>query len=309
MVVVTYNSEPTLAACLDALRPGVEAVGGEVVVVDNGSSDGSVAVARRLGGRVIATGRNLGFGAACNRAAAETSGDPLVFLNPDALLDPDALPHLVGACRPGERLGPVGGRARRADGSLDPRCTLGRPRLRGALAFALGLDLAFRGSSVLDPEHGAVGLTAGDDLRPVEAVSGALMAVPRTLWAALDGFDERFFLYGEDVDLCLRATALGWSPAVATAATYTHAGGFITDGTIQRRVLLYRGKVDLYRRHLSPAAAQAAVLGLQMGVLLRGLPARLPAGAAARRASPWWRLFQVRRQWRSGHGRMHGSPA
>lgn len=300
-VVVTYNSATTLPACLDALVAQASQLDGDVVVVDNGSRDQSVEIARRRGVTVVESPDNGGFAVGCNRGAEGTAAELVVLVNPDSQLDDGCLERLLAAHRALPHAGPIGGRPRLEDGGYDPRGVLGRPRLRGAVAFALGLDTAFRGSRWLDPEHGPRALP-GDGLVAVEAVSGALMAVPRALWERLGGFDERFFLYGEDVDLCLRATAAGWQPVVACGAGYRHAGGMVADGTHQRRVLLYRGKVELYRQHLGPGQARVATFALQAGALLRGMAAAFAHGSRlARRAAPWRDLYRARRQWRAGH--------
>jgi N-acetylglucosaminyl-diphospho-decaprenol L-rhamnosyltransferase len=300
VIVLTYRSATTIEACIRALRPQVEQVGGELLIVDNDSSDETVAIARGLGLRVLETGANLGFAGGCNLGAAAVEGDPIVLVNPDTVLDPGALPALVDAAVDGA-LGPLGGRAHHPDGTYDRRSVHGRPSLAGALLFASGLSTLGRGSRWFDPEHGPAFIPADGRLMSVPAISGALLVVPRALWDGLDGFDERFFLYGEDVDLSLRAAALGTQPTLVTAAGYGHLGRASSSDAGRAGVLLYRGKVELYRRHLGPIASRFAVAALQVGSLARGLPSALPLPALARRAEPWWDLFRRRRQWRAGY--------
>ncbi len=302
-IVVTHNSAEPLPVCLRTLQPQLADVGGELVVVDNGSHDDSVAIARRHGATVVEVGRNVGFAAGCNLGAQGAAADLLVLVNPDAQLDDGCLRGLLEVRGRHCSAGPIGGRARLADGGHDARAVLGRPRLRGALFFALGLDAPFRGSRWIDPEHGPRSLPDHDgDVVPVEAVSGAVMAVPRDLWSRLQGFDERYYLYGEDVDLCLRASAIGWNPVVAGAAGYTHVGGMASDGSHERRVLLHRGKVELYRRHLGPWSARLAIVALQVGALVRGVAAVAVGTDVGRRAAPWLQLYRARHAWRRGHG-------
>lgn len=299
VVVLAYNSADTIGACLRSLRPQVDDLGAELVVVDNDSSDESASIAERFGAEVVLAEVNLGFAGGCNLGARAGDGDVVVLVNPDSQLDPGALATLAEVARD-ERRGPVGGRAHHPDGTFDARCVMGRPHLRAALAFACGLDTLARGSW-FDPEHGPSDLPEHGVVK-VAAVSGAVMAVERSLWEVLGGLDEDFFVYGEDVDLCLRAAAAGRPPAVAAAAGYTHVGGMATDGTTDRRILLHRGKVDLYRRHLRSPWDGVAVACLQVGALARGLPALLPESRATLRAKPWLDLFRRRREWRLGHG-------
>ncbi len=299
VIVVAYNSAATLGDCLATLAPQVDALGGEVVVVDNASGDGSGDVAAAAGARVVRSEVNLGFAGGCNLGAAASDGEVVVLVNPDADLDPGALEVLVQTTQ--GPVGPVGGRAHHRDGTFDARCTMGRPRLRGAVAFALGLDTLWRGSSWFDPEHGPRHVGPSHEVVPVAAVSGAVMALGRPLWDRLGGLDEDFFVYGEDVDICMRAARAGAPPVVAAGAGYHHVGGMTIDGTPRRRILLYRGKVELYRRHLARPSSDLAVWCLQVGALVRGLPARLPLGIDPSRAAPWSELFRNRRQWRGGH--------
>lgn len=303
VVVLAYNSEATLADCLATLVDQVADVGGELVVVDNASRDASAAIARDWGVEVVVSDSNLGFAGGCNLGASTGSGEVVVLVNPDSELDEGALAQLVAtATEP--QYGPVGGRAHHADGTFDRRCAMGRPRLLGALAFAIGLDTALRGpswGSWLDRERGPDELPVDAGPVPVDAVSGAVMAVARDLWDRLEGLDEHFFVYGEDVDFCIRAAERDRTTVVATGAGYHHVGGMATDASLTRRVLLHRGKVDLYRRHLRPPLGALAVWCLQAGALARGLPSLVPGAPGAERSRPWLELFRARKRWRGGN--------
>lgn len=300
VIVLTYNNASSIDDCLDALEPQVAALDGRLLIVDNDSGDDTVERVERRGHSVHQTGANLGFAAGCNAGAETTEAGILVFVNPDTALDPGCLHALL---RPLDDLvgwGPIGGRARHADGSYDQRCVLGQPSLVGALAFAFGLDSALRDSPTFGSEHGPSHLTDDGRTVVVPAVSGALLAVTRPLWRTLGGFDERYFLYGEDVDLCRRAAAYGCRPAVATGAGYRHLGAVSSGGSPTRNVLLFRGKVELYRHHLPPAAAMIATLALQFGVALRSVMALLPRSTAAERGRSWRALSARRAEWRRG---------
>jgi N-acetylglucosaminyl-diphospho-decaprenol L-rhamnosyltransferase len=300
VIVLTYNSSSTLAACLASLLPQIGTLGGQLLVADNGSTDATRELAASCGVDTIDNGGNVGFAAGCNLAARHATGEVLIFVNPDAVLEPGALEALCAAAgTPG--LGPLGGRARLDDGSYDRRSAHGTPSLRGALSFAIAVDRVGRGRSWADPEGGPLAIPADGSLRPVPAVSGAVTAVPRPLWDRLGGFDESYFLYGEDIDLSVRAARLGWKPTLVTGAGYRHTGGVSSGDGTARDVWLYRGKVELYRRHLPAWGARLAVAGLQVGVLLRGLPALVGTGGLADRARPWWMLFGRRREWRIGY--------
>ncbi len=308
VVVLTHASARTLPACLAALLPQVAEVGARLLVVDNESPDDTVAVARGLGVEPVRAGANLGFARGCNLAAEQADGDALVLVNPDAVLDPGCLVALLRAMRTDRGAGPIGGRAHLRDGSYDPRCVLGRPSLHGALGFATGASTLLPRRRLTAPEDGPRWLPADGSVLDVPAVSGAVMAVPTGLWRALGGFDERYFLYGEDVDLSLRARALGWQPVVATSAGYTHAGGASSASSRARDLWLHRGKAELYHRHLAPRSARWAVRGLQMGARLRSLAAELPVERASAPGRRWAAVYADRALWRGGYGEPAGDP-
>lgn len=300
VVVLTYNSAGTLGACLDTLIPQLAEAGANLVVVDNGSVDESLELATSRDVTTIDAGSNLGFAAGCNLGAAGTAGEVLVFVNPDATLHPGTLRRLVDDAAT-QRHGPIGGTARHVDGTFDERCALGRPSLGGALAFATGLDTAFRGNRWLDPEFGLTRLPDGATEVEVVAISGAVMAIDRGLWNQLGGFNDDFFVYGEDVDLCLRSAELGRQPILAVGADYQHVGGMQADATLQRRRLLFRGKAELYDHHLTGPARSMATASLVAGSLLRGARSMLPGGSSDNRSRGWLELFHDRNSWRHGH--------
>lgn len=305
VVVLTYRSAATLEGCVRSLEPQVSALGGELVIVDNASPDQTVEVARRLGHEPVIAPRNLGFAAGCNLGARHASGDVLVFVNPDAAIDEGCLAAVLHAMESAGDIGIVGARAHTEQGAYDPRCVLGMPSLRGSLSFALGLDSVFRHHPLLAPEQGPADLPTDHAVVTATAVSGALLAVARPAWELLDGFDEQFFLYGEDVDLCLRAGSAAWRTVVATGAGYQHVGGASSASGL-RDVLLYRGKVELYRRQLSPSAARVAITALQVGTLMRGLVGIVTGPGLPSRSRRWVTLYRSRREWREGHVSDHG---
>src|SRR5215471_9374028 len=110
--------------------------------------------------------------------------------------------------------GIIGGRFVHEDGTVDPRSWWGRPSPWSTLCFALGLNTLLAGSRIFDPEVPRPWTSDADEERFVPIVSGALMLVEHKLWDALRGFDPAFFIYGEDADFCLRATARGHRPMV-----------------------------------------------------------------------------------------------
>jgi len=194
VVIVNWNAGPALTTCLESLarETGPE---DEVVVVDNASSDGSTAaaLARHPAVRVVETGGNLGFAAGANRGAAAARGEILVFLNPDARLMPGALRGLVDMLLVTPAAGIAGGGLVTEAGRWQPAAARFTPL----------------GHLLLDTTPGRLRARLRRAPHRVDWVYGTFMAVRRDLFRQLGGFDTRYFLYGEDLDLCHRAAALG----------------------------------------------------------------------------------------------------
>lgn len=305
VVVVSYHSAADLPDCLAALRRAADGLDVELVVVDNDSRDGSVAIVRQQApaADVVELSCNTGFAAACDLGARRTTAPYIVFVNPDSQVDPECLRSLVSAAQRNPDAAIIGGCGLLPDSTPDPRSWWNRPTLWSLVCFASGLSSLRPGSRVWDPESGTGWI--GDE-REVPVVSGSLMLVRRHAWLALGGFDRRYFVYGEDADLCLRAWESGYRVVVTPTALTTHVGGRSSGTQGDRLVLLFRGKVTLLRRHLGRRAPIGIGL-LRAGVALRaaGARARLqPTQARQGRpvagATAWTFLHAHRADWAHG---------
>lgn len=223
-IVVSYQSEATIDDCLARLRAcdGVSAIR----VVDNESTDGTLEIVQRHAladprVRFIANPDNPGFAVGCNQGVAAlgdaVSSPPwLAFVNPDCLLEPDQLSRLRGLAAPyGDIM--LGADLVDDDGVRDPAARRRDPDFGAMLAGIVGL-----------PTAGSRLAIAPDDTQPVqavEAISGALMLMPRTLFDRVGGFDENYRLHAEDLDLCRRARMAGATIAVANHVRVLHVRG------------------------------------------------------------------------------------
>jgi N-acetylglucosaminyl-diphospho-decaprenol L-rhamnosyltransferase len=219
VIIVNHNGEEHLRRCLESLRsPGPEL---EVLVVDNASSDSSLAMVREVFPevRVLAQRTNLGFGAANNLAAIHARGESLLLLNADAWLETGALQRLHQRLRREDRLALVTPTLLYPDGR---RQFVWSPE-RGVAGEALQqLRNPFENRSWA---HGAAMRTAS---RLVGRLwfTAACVLVRSDAFASVGGFDESFFMYFEDVDLCVRLEKAGWRLAQEPGAVGRHAGGF-----------------------------------------------------------------------------------
>jgi hypothetical protein len=286
VVIVNWNAGPLLKDCLSSFA----AVAGDAVrleritVVDNASSDGSAdaaaALADRLPVRVIRNTGNVGFAAACNQGAAEAQADFLLFLNPDTMLRPGCL---AGPARfladPAHRaVGIVGVQLMDTHGILTRSCA----RRSGAAAMigqSLGLD---RLMPSLCPPH-FLAEWPHNETREVDQVSGAFLFMRRSTFEALGGFDTRFFVYFEDLDLALRARALGLSSAYLPTVQALHRGGGTTNAVkAQRQFYLSRSRIQFAFKHFKLASALAVAAATLVLEPMCRLLAALTAGERGR---------------------------
>ncbi len=235
VLIVSYRTpELTLSAVRSALAdPAVR----DVVVVDNDSGDDTLDRLSDLGDPrvvIVANPSNDGFGTAANVAARRASGDTLIFLNSDATFRPGAAARLVAAVSSsvgdaiaGPRLVGPDGSIQRSAGLL-PRPGdllvrgLGLHRITGALSRIPMVGSRIARSSMATEYDLAVTAVESID---VSMVSGACFAVGRRAFDRLGGFDERYFMYFEDADLCRRASASGWRITYVPDAVVDHVGG------------------------------------------------------------------------------------
>lgn len=212
-VVVTHASEETIDECLARLRAAAGVVA--VRVVDNASRDDTLSIVQRHAladprVRFIANPDNPGFAAACNQGAAACDAPWLAMVNPDCLVEPDTLVRLRD-------------HARDAGGALVGADLVGEDGLRDAAARRRDPDFA---AMLRDPGRSRLGITVDEaPLQRVDAVSGALMLLPRALFERVGGFDAGYRLHAEDLDLCRRLRAAGATVACANDVRVVHVRG------------------------------------------------------------------------------------
>ena len=224
VLIVTYNSCRLIDGLLDGLARQLATLNAEVVLVDNASNDGTADRVARChpGVRLVRSAHNLGFAAGNNLAAAHAGGRLLLLLNPDALPEPGTIARGMALMDAHPEVGLAGARLLGVDGSTQPSARM-FPGLVQELFVLSGLAARFPQSrwfgrfdrSWADPAQAAV----------VDWVPGAFALIRRPLFKALGGFDERFFLYYEEVDLCRRIQAAGWQVMYWPALRVAHIGG------------------------------------------------------------------------------------
>lgn len=285
LVIVNYNTAALLGRCLDHVYASDSAHPFEVTVVDNGSTDGSLALLRERFPQVraIAAGRNLGFAGGNNLALrailADLPPDPrahdheyVLLLNTDLFLAPETLRVLTDFLESHPDAGIVGPRVERPDGTLDLACRRSFPTLANALPKLLGLSRRFPGQARL----AAYNLTYLDpgQLTEVDAVMGACMLVRLAAIAGARGaglLDDAFFMYGEDLDWALRIKARGWRVFYCPFTGVLHYKGATSARHSGRMIVeFYRAMYLFYRKHYAPRAPRALNWLVAAGIVGRG---------------------------------------
>jgi N-acetylglucosaminyl-diphospho-decaprenol L-rhamnosyltransferase len=295
VVTVTYNSEDYVGTALRALEKAATATSYEVVVVDNASADASIAAVRTEcpDAIVIASPENLGFAVACNLAVRQARGEFLLFLNPDSEADPAAVDLAVEYLAKHPEVGIVGGRTRYPNGRLNPTCCSAEPTLGSAFCYATGLTSVFRRSKVFNPE--ALGRWDRDSDRAVDVITGCFALLRTSLFRSLGGFDERFFMYSEDTDLCHRVRELGLQCVHLSEVGLVHIGGGSDNILAGKLTKLLRARLQYYDKHWSPFDAKLGRLLISTGVVTR-LAASTALGPVDRRTT-WQNIWAARGSW------------
>ena len=267
VIIVTYQTcSLTLRAIEAALAQHGPSL--EVIVVDNASRDGSAAAIGRSFPqvRLMAQDNNLGFARANNLAADVARGRYFLLLNPDTVALPGAFAEITDFARLWPHAMIWGGRVVGADGKTNPRSCGRRPTLWSVVAVAAGLGAIWPNSPFFNGE--AMPGWARDEMRHVDIVIGCFLLISREGWSQLGGFDPAYFMYGEDIDLCLRAARLGGRPAITPRATIVHEEG-ASQGRGPREIQLLAARIRYVREHLPRFQRAPAIWAIRAGVILR----------------------------------------
>jgi len=258
IIVVSHEHAAFLRTCLSSLPAAVGDLTYEVIVVDNRSADGSAEVARQTcpDATVLVNDRRRGFSANCNIGLARSSGGYVLLLNPDTEASPGSIATMARYLDEHPDVGVVGPQLRFPDGSVQPSCrrfpTLGSAiARRSPLRRALGQSSLNARHLMLDVDHG--------ETRDVDWMLGACLMTRREALDDVGTLDERFYLYVEDIDWCLRMHQHGWRVIYLPAAQIIHHHLAVTD----HRWLTWRTAVHAWGmvRYLAKHGVRAPAAG------------------------------------------------
>jgi N-acetylglucosaminyl-diphospho-decaprenol L-rhamnosyltransferase len=285
VIIVNWNAGHQLLECIESFASVAhdEVQLSNVIVVDNSSTDYSLQtlgdLCEKIPLKIVRNSENRGFAAACNQGAAGSTADFLLFLNPDTRLCAGCLEGPAALfTTPGRQcVGIVGIQLINAAGEVARSCAR-RPTGPAMIGQSLGLDRLF--SSYFPPHF--LSEWPHDATRVVDQVMGAFFMIRRSLFEQLGGFDERFFVYFEDLDLAVRARARGWTSVYLATAQAFHSGQGTTKAVKAHRLFYWsRSRIFFAFKHFTcTTASSVAATTLLIEPITRTLAALIGGRSA-----------------------------
>ncbi len=303
ILLIAYNTRDLIQRCLTTVEENKGDVSLEIIVADNHPGDGTKEMLAEEFPQVryFDTGGNLGFARGVNFAATKATAGYLLLLNPDTEVKPGTFEALLELADRRPDGGLYGGRTLNEHGELDPGSCWGETTLWSLTCFATGLSAAFKDSMRFNPEE--LPGWQRDTEREVGYITGCLELVSRKVWDELGGFDEDFWMYGEDADLARRARELGYNPMITPDAEIIHYVGASSPNRAHKVILRLTGDVTAVRKGWTGWRQRYAVAALQAGAALRGLTYEFLARATGGRKSSgryWYEVWSRRDEWLKG---------
>lgn len=226
IIIVTHNSYPDLVECVESIQQNLSGFSYEIIVVDNFSMD-QERMGRELSGRpnlrFIPCRQNLGFASANNIGIRHASGAALLMLNPDTIVTKGTIEHLLRRIKGDSSIGIIGPLITNERGQVDPYCARHFPGLWSEFLAQTGLAARFSGNRVMNRYLAEI--RDIKTARIVNLLSGAFMMTNRTAMNNVGLMDERFFLYGDDVEWCFRFRQAGYGVYFDPSVKIVHKGG------------------------------------------------------------------------------------
>lgn len=268
VIIVSYNVKSFLQHCINSVKKASKDLNVELFVVDNNSIDGSGEMIQQIFPNVhlIANKKNLGFGKANNQALKLSKGRYVLFLNPDTLIEENTLEILLDFMDKNEKIGIVGPKILNSDGTLQLACRRSFPSPGVALPKLLGLSTLFPKNK----RFGKYNLTYldPDESYSVDAISGSFMFCRANLIHELKGFDEDFFMYGEDLDLCRRVQLKGFLVYYLPETTIIHHKGESSKSAPFDSLLAFYKAMDIFfGKHFSSFYSFLTTIFFRLGIV------------------------------------------
>jgi N-acetylglucosaminyl-diphospho-decaprenol L-rhamnosyltransferase len=302
VIVVTWNTRELTLRCLETLFDNTPDLSMQVIVADNNSEDGSAdAIARRFPQvHLIRNPGDFGFARANNVAMESVDTEWVLLLNPDTEVHPNAINNLLAFSKKHPEAGITGGRTVFPDASLNIASAWNKMTPWSLFCSFTGLSVVFSQTTFFNSE--AIGGWKRDTERHVDIVQGSFLMIPAALWRRLGGFHPRYFMYGEEADLCLRAAGLGYRPMITPDAEIMHLGGAAAPRGV-RMLQLWRSKATLVRGHWPSPLVPVGLCELWLCCATRRLGSLAASKLSGRsdRDDVWRELWERRNDWLQGY--------
>lgn len=237
VIIVNYNSHDLLSQCIQNLLKSLGAEKQEFIIVDNASTDNSITNIRNSSFFdkviLIQNKKNLGFAAACNQGAVRSTGQRLLFLNPDCFIEKNTIAQLNETLSANPKAGMCGPLILNPDGTEQQGCRRNIPDFRSSFYYFSGLH---KFNPKKFPNFNFNTTEIPKETTPVPAISGACLLMKREIFNQIDGWDEHYFIHVEDLDLCKRVTDAGYTILFNPQAKATHIKGACSKKTFLRVV-------------------------------------------------------------------------
>jgi len=270
IIIINYNVKEFLLNLLASIGKAVKNISTEIIIVDNASDDGSIEILREKfpNIKLIANKENVGFGVANNQALESAKGKYFLLINPDAIVKEDTLKKMLEFFDKTPQVGIAGCKVLNPDGSLQFACRRSFPGPWTSFTKIMGLSKLFPKSRLFARYN----LTYLDENQTyeVDAVSGAFMMMRKEVYKKIGGFDEQFFMYGEDLDLCYRAQKSGFKVFYVHNTEIIHYKGESTKRSSLDETKIFYDAMHLFvRKHFSSSFIVESIL--QIAILFRKL--------------------------------------
>lgn len=308
VVVVSFNTKEQTLDCLASIFEQTSDLMFEVIVYDNASSDGSAdAIAENFPQANLIRGpENLGFGRGNNAAVEHAAGAYVLLLNPDTIILDNAIKVLFDFAVERADANVWGGRTVNRDGTLNPTCVWRFPTNFSMFCQAVGLHRVFSRTTFFNPEP--YPKWNRDTVRDVEIVTGCFLMTTREFWDRLGGFDEDFFMYSEEADLCYRTRKLGGRLLFTPDATIVHLDGATKQVASDKRCLLLAGRCEYMSKNWSSGSVVLGktILKLHVGVRMVGAKLLAWGSETSPRRALWRDVWARRQSWLQGYAGGNG---
>lgn len=268
IIIVNYNVKAFLLNLLSSLEMALKDYKSEIIVVDNASEDGSVEAVRKKYPKVnlIASNENLGFGKANNLALKKAKGKYIVLINPDTIVKENSFSNLIKFFEETPEAGIAGCKVLNPDGSLQLACRRSFPGPWTSFTKVSGLSRLFPKNKIFARYN--LTYLDEDSTYEVDAISGAFMMLRKEVYEKVGGFDEQFFMYGEDLDLCYRIQKSGYKVYYVHTTEIIHYKGESTRRSNLDETKVFYGAMTLFvKKHFSSSFIVRLVL--ESAILLR----------------------------------------